>query len=163
MLDQKPEGVATSADPVMATFLRHATAEAQLDVEATMATFAANPRWELEPLGLLMEGSAAIREFYRRTLASLNDCLEEAEQTALYAGVDHLVTEYLIAARHPDGVVRPTKLLALFTFSGPEVTSERVYTDLGYAHLYAIALGSDFLQFPGVNCRDVGLWNSLAE
>ena len=69
-----PDGKQLDKKQMEEILLAHEVAELEMDIDATMATLAPNPHYELATLGLAVDGSDAVRETYRRILPPKNVC-----------------------------------------------------------------------------------------
>jgi hypothetical protein len=128
----------------------HLGAEVELDVDATVASMAAEPWWENVALGFRASGRDAVRELYTRVIADFIPRLENFEEITTSFGDTQAVVEHLFTMRMPDGQVRTGRHLAIAVFDDGEMVGERVYCDAVVAELFRYAMREDWFDVPGV-------------
>lgn len=132
--------------------LAHEIAELEQDVEATMATLAPNPHYELAFVGLAVDGEDAVRETYRRILGG-----NEGREVAAERRVHGIATNTLLREAHMTFTTRQGErvnglYLVVMSFD-PEarlISGERMYTDPVFGEMMTEQLGPDFETLPGV-------------
>lgn len=132
--------------------LVHEIAELEMDVEATMATLAPNPHYELASLGWAIDGEDAVRETYRRILPNRGrDVAAEKRVHAMAANT--LLREAFMSFNSLEGE-RLTGLYLVVMAFDPElkkISGERMYMDPNFGKMMAENLGPDFGGLPGVS------------
>ncbi|MBV9516148.1 MAG: ester cyclase [Mycobacteriaceae bacterium] len=99
-----------------------------------LATFP-HPRYELVPTGVVHDGDAAVRQYYRDTRVAFPD--QRHEMIALRHSDDAVICEFYLLGTHkgPFGAIPPTgnafkvRMTAFFVFDGATLTCERIYFD----------------------------------
>ena len=117
-----------------AVFREHMESENRLDFESTMATFA-HPRYELVPTGKVFDGADAVRAYYRASRTAVPD--QRNELIAFHHTDDAIVSEFWLRGTPAGQAVAPgeapksfeCRMIAVFTFDGELIVSERVYWD----------------------------------
>jgi hypothetical protein len=143
----------------------HGAAELAGDVERIMNTLCSQPKYELFPINYRMEGQTAVREFYRRILASntpgtgnmrvgkaagnLGDL--DSPVDVLWTGTDSLVTRDDVFLKGPDGRERSLRFLSIFTLNGRLLEGEIIFTSAAGAEYMKAMLGPDFVDVDGVS------------
>ena len=106
---------------------RHMEAENDRDFEAVLATFR-HPRYELMATGTVFDGEASVREYFRRTRASVPD--QRNEHAVLHDAGDVVIAEFdLVGTMADTGRPFRSPMVALFFFEGDGITCERVFWD----------------------------------
>ncbi|NKY42605.1 hypothetical protein HGB45_04295 [Nocardia cerradoensis] len=132
--------------------LAHEIAELEQDVEATMATLAPNPHYELAFVGLAVDGEDAVRETYRRILSG-----NQGRDVAAEARVYGVAANTLMREAHMTFTTRQGErvnglYLVVMSFD-PEtklICGERMYTDPLVGEMMTEQLGANFESLPGV-------------
>lgn len=132
--------------------LAHEIAELEQDVEATMATLAPNPHYELAFVGLAIDGEEAVRETYRRILFG-NEGRDVAAERRIHAvAANTLLREAYMTFNTREGERVNGLYLVVMSFD-PEaklISGERMYTDPVFGQMMTEQLGPDFESLPGV-------------
>lgn len=132
--------------------LTHEIAELEMDVEATLATLAPNPHYELASLGLAIDGIDAVRETYRRILPNTGrDVAAEKRVHAIASNT--LLREAFMSFNTLDGD-RVTGLYLVVMSFDPDlklISGERMYMDPNFGKMMSEQLGPDFASLPGVS------------
>lgn len=149
----KVEGMTElSRKQMEAILLTHEIAELESDVEATLATLAENPHYEIAMLGLAVDGIDAVRELYKRILPKGNqDVAAKARVHAMAKNT--LVREAVMSFNNTQGE-RVTGLYIVVMEFDPEtglISGERMYADPNFGGMMAEQIGEDFVNFPGVS------------
>ncbi|MBY8861353.1 hypothetical protein K7711_33095 [Nocardia sp. CA2R105] len=132
--------------------LTHEIAELEMDVEATMATLAPNPHYELASLGWAIDGEAAVRETYLRILPNRKRDVA-AEKRVHAVAANTLLREAFMSFNTLEGE-RTTGLYLVVMAFDPElklISGERMYMDPNFGKMMAENLGPDFGDLPGVS------------
>ena len=140
-------------DEMVELVREHDAQEAAGDVDAVMATVAADPFYEFLPLGYRIHGREGVSELYRRVLPMLKQVVAGASQHNIWFSDDGYATEYEFNIQSEDGRPHTSSVIAAFTFDGRLMKSERAFLDPEFAALFKKALGEDFLSVPGVSRR----------
>ncbi|WP_219013937.1 MULTISPECIES: hypothetical protein [unclassified Streptomyces] len=136
-----------------AILLAHEVAELEQDVDATMATLAPNPHYELAGLGWAVDGTAAVRATYERILSYVTSRNVAAERRVHAVAKNHLIREAHVTFDNRKGE-RVTGLYMVVMEFDPElklIAGERMYMDPVFAEMMAEHLGDDFGDLPGVS------------
>ena len=105
----------------------HAAAEERGDLEATMATLDEDPRYELQPLGVVLQGRPAARSYYERFFDHCRPRVRGFDlrsEWTMEGGVGqeytHVVEEAGTRHRHD--------LIGILTYAGGDrLSGERIY------------------------------------
>lgn len=116
------------------TVRRHMEAENIHDFDAVIETFG-HPRYELIATGVVHDGEAAVREYFRETRTAFPD--QRNELISLHHADDAVIAEFWLLGTHrgPLGALPPSgrefrcRMVALFLFEGADLVCERVYFD----------------------------------
>lgn len=140
-----------SWEEAMAVLKAHEKAELDVDYEATIATLADNPVYELPTLGLKFEGAEAVHEFYRRTLPYFAKLDVYADMRVHALSEDgHTVAREAYPYVVVDGKKVQCNYSALIVVEDGKIKSERLYVDPVFGAYFADSLGEDFEKLPGV-------------
>ena len=112
-----------------------------------------HPRYELVPSGVVHDGDAEVRQYYRDTRVAFPD--QRHEMIALRHSDDAVICEFYLLGTHegPFGAIPPTgnpfkvRMTAFFIFDGATLTCERIYFDT-LTFLRQLLGGLDF-KMPG--------------
>ena len=118
----------------------HMRLETELDFEAVLRTFEV-PRYELYGQGTVMEGDAAVMEYFRRSRTPFPD--QSNEVIALHQDADTVFVEFWLMGTHmgpprtqgqaypATGKPFPIRMAAAFEFAkdSDEIVAERPYFD----------------------------------
>jgi len=116
-----------------------------------------SPDFEMQPLGLRIQGMKAYKERSRRLqrpiLGQLNPHSGAANQVfrSLAFGKDVMIIEWSADHTLPDGSRKRCYTIAVIQYAGDKIVGERVYTCENAAELRRHALGPDFLSVEGVS------------
>jgi steroid delta-isomerase-like uncharacterized protein len=124
----------------------HMESENVHDFDTTLATFG-HPRYELVPNGEVIDGEAAVSNYYKETRAAFPD--QRNEIVALHQADGAVIVEFDLMGTHkgsyrglpPTGRSFKCRMAAVFEFEEDRLVCERVYFDsatilrqLGIAH-----------------------------
>ena len=112
----------------------HLESEQRSDFDTTTSTFVGS-RYEVVPTGQVYQGREAVSGFYKSTREAFPD--QRNQVADIHHAGDTLIVEFDVTGTHlgrfqdlePTGRSFRCRMVALFTFDGLEVTSERVYFD----------------------------------
>jgi hypothetical protein len=133
--------------------LAHEVAELEMDLEATMATLAPNPHYELATLGWAVDGSPAVCETYKRILPGAQRWDVAAEKRVHAVADNTLIREAYVSFNTAEGDRVNGLYLVVMAFD-PElklISGERMYMDPLFARMLSTDLGDDFADLPGVS------------
>ena len=105
----------------------HAKAEADGDIEATLATLEDNPVYELLPLGLTFRGRPAARRYYEHFFGVFRPSAVGSTLRNEWAGENGVAQEYLIDVQIQGGTTERYPVLAVLTFGTSALSGERLY------------------------------------
>jgi hypothetical protein len=105
----------------------HAKAEADGDIDATLATLEDDPVYELLPIGLTFRGRPAARRYYEHFFGVFRPSAVGSELRNEWAGEHGVAQEYLIEVRGADGTIEEYPVLAILTFGERALSGERLY------------------------------------
>ena len=108
---------------------RHAAAEADGDLAATLATLEAEPVYELYPIGLRMTGLPLACRYYSHFFAEVVPRIAGYEMLGEWVNELGVLQEYRVAIRHEAGRVRDFRIVGLLKFGDTALTGERLYAD----------------------------------
>ena len=108
---------------------RHAAAEAEGDLAATLATLEAEPVYELYPIGLRMTGLPLARRYYSHFFAEVGPRIAGYEMLGEWVNELGVLQEYRVAIRHEAGGVCDFRIVGLLKFGDTALTGERLYAD----------------------------------
>jgi hypothetical protein len=119
---------ADSREQMIATARAHAAAEANADIDATMATLDDDPVYELLPMGRMLRGSDTAREYYEHFFATCLPRVRRYDLRSEWVADDGLGQEYTLYLEEPDGTTRRHDILGILVFgSGSRLSGERIY------------------------------------
>ena len=95
---------------------RHAAAEADGDLAATLATLEAEPVYELYPVGLRMTGLPLARRYYEHFFAEVAPRIAGYEMLGEWINELGVLQEYRVAVRHEASGVRDFRIIGLLKF-----------------------------------------------
>ena len=105
----------------------HAKAEADGDIEATLATLEDDPVYELLPIGLTFRGRPAARRYYEHFFGVFRPTAVGSTLRNEWAGDRGVAQEYLIDLRSGNGEIERYSVLAILTFGERALSGERLY------------------------------------
>jgi hypothetical protein len=105
----------------------HAKAEADGDIDATLATLEDHPVYELLPIGLTFHGRPAARRYYDHFFGVFRPLAVGSTLRNEWAGEHGVAQEYVIDVRNADGGAERYPVLAILTFGERALSGERLY------------------------------------
>jgi hypothetical protein len=107
----------------------HAAAEERGDLEATMATLDDDPIYELQPLGVAVDGRTAARRYYERFFSYCRPRVRGFNLRSEWVMDGGVGQEYTLVVATRDGTVRRHDLIGILTFAGGDdrLSGERIY------------------------------------
>jgi hypothetical protein len=119
----------TSIAELTAIAHRHAAAEADGDLDATLATFDSEPVYELYPVGLRMTGLALARRYYAHFFANVAPRIAGYEMLGEWVNELGVLQEYSVTVRYDDARTRDFRIMGLLRFGDTALAGERLYAD----------------------------------
>ena len=119
---------ATERDALVAVALAHAGAEAVDDRETVFATLEDNPIYELQPVGIVLEGMDKAKRYYDHFFSTFRPMVANYEMRGEWVNDVGVAQEYTIWTQSPDG--GPTErhdVFAILTFGTTKLSGERLY------------------------------------
>ena len=108
--------------------LAHAAAEANRDIEATMATLGDDPKYELQPMGRTLRGRDNAREYYEHFFANVQPRITGYELRSEWISDEGVLQEYVLEVDDPDGGTTRHHIIGILTFGTTTTLSgERLY------------------------------------
>jgi hypothetical protein len=106
----------------------HAAAEAEGDIEETMATLDDDPVYELQPMGLALRGRGAAREYYEHFFAEFMPRIFGYDLRSEWVTDEGLGQEYVIHVDNGEGGTTHHPIIGILTFgAGARLSGERLY------------------------------------
>jgi hypothetical protein len=106
----------------------HAAAEAEGDLEATMATLDDHPVYELQPVGLSFSGTENVRAYYEHFFESFMPRSIGATLRSEWLGDDGLAQEYTMELEMPDAGVERHGIIGVLVFGQRGLAGERIWS-----------------------------------
>jgi hypothetical protein len=116
-----------SQQELLAIARRHAQAEAEDDLEGTLATLEAEPVYEFFPSGRRFTGMANTRRYYEHFFANVRPRIESYALHGEWMSADGLAQEYSVVVRADDGSRREHRLIGILNFGSTALTGERLH------------------------------------
>ena len=116
-----------SRDELVAIARRHARAEADGDLAATLATLEPDPVYEFEPAGLLLRGLPTVRVYYEHFFATFQPLIAGYEMRGEWLTDEGLGQEYWIDLRAPGGATERHAVIGILLFGKQGLRGERIY------------------------------------
>ena len=113
----------------------HAAAEANGDLDATMATLEAEPVYDFHPVGLRMKGAKLTRRYYEHFFESVGPRIAGFQLLGEWVNELGVLQEYTVRYRYDDGREREFYIMGLLTFGREKLTGERLYADTEFLGL----------------------------
>lgn len=119
---------ASGAPPAMIELAhRHAQAEAEGDLEGTLATLEPEPVYCFFPAGRRFTGMASTRRFYRHFFAEVQPRIESYALHGEWTGAEGVAQEYSLVMRGDDSARTTHRILGILTFGRTALSGERLY------------------------------------
>ena len=133
-----------SREELIAIAHRHAAAEANGALAATLATLEPNPVYEFEPAGLLLRGLPAVKVYYEHFFATFQPMIAGYELRSEWVNDAGLGQEYWIDVRLPSGATERHSVIGILLFGERALRGERLYASdrmlrLMFGPAYALA------------------------
>jgi hypothetical protein len=117
----------SSRDAQLAGAHAHAAAEGAGDLASTLGTLVDNPRFELLPMGVVLEGPDAIREYYEHFFAHFQNLVAGFTLRSEWITDEGLGQEYQIQVDTPAGRRRFDVIGILLFGADGRLAGERIY------------------------------------
>ena len=104
-----------TADSMYALGVRHATAEAEGDLEATMATLVDDPVYEFWPMGKRMVGTDAVLRYYEHLVSDFMPSQIGYEMICETVSPEALSQEFVIELRGENGEPETHRVLGVLS------------------------------------------------
>ena len=115
-------------DAMIAVAHAHAAAEAERDIEATMATLDEYPAYELQPLGVTLRGRDVARQYYEHFFANCQPRITGYELRSEWVADEGVLQEYTLHIENPDGTNTRHDIIGILTFGADgKLSGERIY------------------------------------
>ena len=105
----------------------HAAAEADDDLETTMATLEADPVYELLPMGVAFRGRDAVRAYYEHFFSTVKPMVVGYELRNEWVNDRGVAQEYRIDFRGEGGTVERHPVIGILMFGETALAGERIY------------------------------------
>ena len=105
---------------------RHAEAEARADLEATLETMVAEPRYEFHPAGLGLAGGENVRRYYSQFFERFLPRTRHYRLLEEWVNETSLAQEYEIGLE-VDDAVRSYRVIGVLYAVGDRLGGERIY------------------------------------
>ena len=134
----------------------HFRSEVDQEFDRTLATFAGHPRYEIMATGQVYDGADEVLAYHRNQRTAFPD--QRHENVRAHVADDAVITEFDLLGTNlgdfyglpPTGKAFRVPVIAVFTFEGDRITTERIYLDaaslltqIGRAELLALATSGD--------------------
>lgn len=106
---------------------RHAAAEANGDLAATLATLDPDPVYEFEPAGLLLRGLPAVKVYYQHFFQTFQPMIAGYEMRGEWVYDEGLGQEYWIDLRTSEGGTERQAVIGILLFGKQGLSGERIY------------------------------------
>ena len=119
--------MALSRQQLIAIARAHAAAEAEGDLEATLATLDPEPVYELQPVGLRISGMDIVRRYYGHFFEHFMSRNGEGALRSEWVGDDGLAQEYSMSFTGPSGEVERHAIIGILVFGEVGLAGERIW------------------------------------
>ena len=108
---------------------RHAAAESEGDLAATLATLEPDPVYELYPVGLRMTGLPLARRYYAHFFAYVAPRIAGYEMLGEWINELGVLQEYRVSVGYEQAPTRDFRIMGLLRFGESALAGERLYAD----------------------------------
>ncbi len=108
---------------------RHAAAETEGDLAATLATLEPDPVYELYPVGLRMTGLPLARRYYAHFFARVAPRIAGYEMLGEWINELGVLQEYRVSVGYEQAPARDFRIMGLLRFGDSALAGERLYAD----------------------------------
>ena len=108
---------------------RHAAAETEGDLAATLATLEPDPVYELYPVGLRMTGLPLARRYYAHFFAHVEPRIAGYEMLGEWINELGVLQEYRVSVGYGHAPARDFRIMGLLRFGDSALAGERLYAD----------------------------------
>jgi hypothetical protein len=116
-------------DELHAVALQHAEAEADGDMDTTLATLEDDCVYELQPVRRRLVGKDRARRYYEYFFANFMPRVQNYELRGEWIDDGGLLQEYTMWVREDDGSVGRYELIGVLTFGDERLSGERLFGD----------------------------------
>ncbi|HZQ57764.1 MAG TPA: hypothetical protein VFA84_07010 [Acidimicrobiales bacterium] len=117
----------TTAD-LVAVARAHAEAEAVDDLATVLATLEDDPVYELQPVGLVLNGMDLAKRYYDHFFTTFRPVVANYAMRGEWVNDVGLLQEYTIwTSTGPGGAIERHEVIGLLTFGRTKLSGERVY------------------------------------
>jgi SnoaL-like domain len=118
----------TEREAMIAVARAHADAEAEGDIEATMATLVDDPVYELQPRGCILRGHDAARQYYEHFFAECRPRITSYELRSEWTSDEGVLQEYVLNIDNAAGTNRWQHIIGILVFGADrKLAGERLY------------------------------------
>ena len=114
-------------DELVAVAMLHAKAEADGDMETTMATLEDDCVYEFQPSRRVLRGKALAERYYEYFFNNTNMTIDSYDMRNEWVTDDGLGQEYVIEVTLADGSHRTYNIVGILTFGKDKLSGERLY------------------------------------
>jgi steroid delta-isomerase-like uncharacterized protein len=140
----------------LAVIEEHFRSEVDKEFDRTIATFNGHPRYEIMATGQIYDGEEEVLAYHRNQRGAFPD--QRHENVRAHVADDAVITEFDLLGTNlgefyglpPTGKAFRVPVVAVFTFEGDRITTERIYLDvaslltqIGRAEILAFAATPD--------------------
>ena len=108
---------------------RHAAAETEGNLAATLATLEPDPVYELYPVGLRMTGLPLARRYYAHFFAHVAPRIAGYEMLGEWINELGVLQEYRVSVGYEQAAARDFRIMGLLRFGDSALAGERLYAD----------------------------------
>ncbi len=108
---------------------RHAAAESEGDLAATLATLEPDPVYELYPVGLRMTGLPLACRYYAHFFAHVAPRIAGYEMLGEWINELGVLQEYRVSVGYEQAPARDFRIMGLLRFGDSALAGERLYAD----------------------------------
>jgi hypothetical protein len=108
---------------------RHAAAESEGDLAATLATLEPDPVYELYPVGLRMTGLPLARRYYAHFFAHVAPRIAGYQMLGEWINELGVLQEYRVSVGYEQAPARDFRIMGLLRFGDAALAGERLYAD----------------------------------
>ena len=108
---------------------RHAAAETDGDLAATLATLEPDPVYELYPVGLRMTGLPLAQRYYAHFFAHVAPRIAGHEMLGEWINELGVLQEYRVSVGYEQAPARDFRIMGLLRFGDSALAGERLYAD----------------------------------
>ncbi|CAN5563945.1 hypothetical protein BH10ACT1_BH10ACT1_05160 [soil metagenome] len=119
----------------LAVVAEHFASEVEQAFDRTLATFDGHPHYEIMATGQVFDGAEEVMDYYLTTRTAFPD--QRHDDVRIHVADDAVITEFDLLGTNlgeffgmaPTGKSFRVPVIAVFFFTGDEITNERIYFD----------------------------------